>query len=415
MNIWLIQTGEVLPIEEDVCQMRTSFLADKLIERGQDVLWWASAFDHFKKDWIVRKDTEIPISKRYKIFVLKGIGYRKNISLSRFIDHRIVAWKFKKLAPKMPMPDVIVASMPPHDLAYEVVMFAKKYDIPLLVDIRDPWPDILLNHTTRVFRGLAKAMLQYDFHMIRTTMQMADGLIAVTDTFLGWGLRYAKRDRCPFDKIYPLGYKRLISSDTSEVSERFLPLLQFLNDKFIVFFVGTISEGHHDPSILIKAAEKFKEDKRIHFMLAGDGELFGRVKEMSVNLPNVTLTGWLNQNEIEFWLQRVMVGICPATKNVDLPTNKAFIYLSAGLPIISAWQGELKETIEKDQIGFYYPPNNVDALVNCIINLYNNPEIYKNMSENAKRVFDELFDADKIYTEYAEHIENVAIEYRKRG
>lgn len=29
------------------------------------------------------------------------------------------------------------------------------------------------------------------------------------------------------------------------------------------------------------------------------------------------------------------------------------------------------------------------------------------MSENASRVFDEKFDADKIYEEYAEHIEKI--------
>jgi hypothetical protein len=29
------------------------------------------------------------------------------------------------------------------------------------------------------------------------------------------------------------------------------------------------------------------------------------------------------------------------------------------------------------------------------------------MAENAKRIFDELFDADKIYNEYAKHIEDI--------
>lgn len=35
------------------------------------------------------------------------------------------------------------------------------------------------------------------------------------------------------------------------------------------------------------------------------------------------------------------------------------------------------------------------------------------MPENAKRVFDEMFDADKIYEEYAGHIEKIANEFRK--
>jgi hypothetical protein len=35
------------------------------------------------------------------------------------------------------------------------------------------------------------------------------------------------------------------------------------------------------------------------------------------------------------------------------------------------------------------------------------------MSDNAKRVFDEMFDADKIYEEYADHIEKVYVNYKK--
>ncbi|MEM3112422.1 MAG: hypothetical protein QXY90_05215 [Candidatus Anstonellales archaeon] len=37
MNIWLIQIGEILPLEEKARKMRTALLADKLVERGHKV------------------------------------------------------------------------------------------------------------------------------------------------------------------------------------------------------------------------------------------------------------------------------------------------------------------------------------------------------------------------------------------
>lgn len=46
MNIWFIQIGEILLLEEKARKMRTSLLAYKLVERGHNVLWWTSAFDH---------------------------------------------------------------------------------------------------------------------------------------------------------------------------------------------------------------------------------------------------------------------------------------------------------------------------------------------------------------------------------
>jgi len=39
MNIWLITIGEILPIKEDTRKGRTAFLAEKLAERGHNVLW----------------------------------------------------------------------------------------------------------------------------------------------------------------------------------------------------------------------------------------------------------------------------------------------------------------------------------------------------------------------------------------
>ena len=411
MNIWLIQTGEPLPLDNSVKKMRTAILADELIKRGHSVLWWTSAFDHFKKEWLFEKDNEVELKNWIKIKALKGLGYKKNVSFLRFIDHRIVARKFRKIAPKMSKPDVIIASMPPHDLAYHSAMFAKKYDIPVLVDIRDPWPDIFLNHVPKTLQRFAKAALYSDVQMVKKTMKMADGLIAVTNTFLDWGLNYAIREKTLTDKVLPLGYKKQKTLNDTKTA-KFTHLIEELKDKFIIFFVGTMSRKYHNPSILLEVAGRVK-NKNIHFIIAGTGELFKELKENSKRLDNTTLTGWLNQDEIEFWLKSSRIGVCPVNKEMDLPTNKAYAYLSAGLPIISAFQGDLKGIIEKYQIGFYYPPNDIDALTNCVMKLYNNPDLHKQMSENAKRVFDEMFDTDKIYEEYTEHIEKVANEYSR--
>lgn len=51
LNIWLTQATEPLPT---ICKMRTSLYADKLIERGHDVIWFATAFDHFSKKWVFK-------------------------------------------------------------------------------------------------------------------------------------------------------------------------------------------------------------------------------------------------------------------------------------------------------------------------------------------------------------------------
>ena len=409
MNIWLIQIGEILPLNKESRKMRTALLADKLVEKGHNVLWWASAFDHFKKDWVFKKDTEIEISKNYKIKALKGIGYEKNISLSRFIDHRIIAYKFKKIAPFMPKPDIIVASTPSYDLSYQAVKYAKKNKIPVIIDIRDRWPDIFLNFFPSKLQKFVKLLLFNDFRMIKKTIMEADALVSMMGSLLDWGLRYANRNKRDTDRVFYLGCKKVLNVQKVLNPE----LVIKLDGKFVISYISTFS-NFNNPEILIDCAKRLQNNKDIIFVLGGDGPLYKYIKERTTDLTNVFMLGWLNQSEISSILQHSKIGIIPTPFLVEAFPNKVFTYLSSGLPIISAFQGELKDIIEKYKIGFYYPPNDVDALVNCILKLYNNPELYKTISKNAKRIFEEMFDADKIYEEYADYIEEIYISYRNR-
>ena len=410
MNIWLIQIAEPLPITIAVRKMRTALLADKLAERRHSILWWTSAFNHFKKEWVFKKDTDLELTRNIKIRSLKGIGYKKNISISRFIDHRIIARKFRRLAPEILKPDIIITSMPPHNLAFEAVMFAKDNNIPVLVDIRDEWPDLFLNHIPPRLQKVGKIALRRDFSMIKKTMQNANGLIAMMNPLLDWGLNYAKRDKTWRDRVFYLGHKRSICCTNNP--DKMLKLIEDMRNRFVVTFVGAFVH-HANPSILIDCARELV-DENIYFVLAGDGDLFAEIKKKSSNLSNVAMPGWLKQSEINTLLEYSDVGVCCMTQIRNAFGNKVFGYLSAGLPILSAWQGDLKDIIEKYQIGFYCPPNDIDALVGCIQKLYDAPTLHKKMSENAIRVFTEMFDADKIYNEYADHIEKIVSSHRKR-
>jgi glycosyltransferase involved in cell wall biosynthesis len=412
LNIWLIQTGEPLPLQPEVRKMRTAILAEKLVLKGHKVWWWTSAFDHFSKKWIMDHDAELELSNNFRIKCLKGIGYKKNFSVMRFIDHRIVAKKFKKLACQMRAPDVIIASMPPHDLAYEAATFCQIHDIPVLVDIRDPWPNIFLDQVPQSLKKIAKILLTNDFKMTGKTMESATGLIAASNPFLTWGLTYARREKTWRDRVFYLGYQKPTAQLTNP-SQRFLKVIEELRNKFVVFFVGTISNSYHNPFLLVEAAKRLSQSKNIHFVLAGDGELFDKLNTMAMNCENITVTGWLTQQEIEHFLEISNIGVCPATKKVDLPTNKAFSYLSAGLPVISAFHGEMKDIIEKYNIGCYYPPNDVDKFINCLNKLYKDKTLYVKLSNNAYNIYKEKFNAEKIYDRYARHIERIVHEFRK--
>lgn len=410
MNIWLIQTGEPLPLEVGVRKMRTAILADKLMERGHKVIWWVNAFNHFNKGWVFKKDTEFIANNGMVIKALRGFGYKKNISLSRLIDNRLIALKFKKTVPAMYKPDIIIASTPTYELTYEAAGFAKRNNIPILVDIRDPWPDLFLDHVPLVLRKMMRVLLYKDFQMVKKTMQMADGLIAVTNTFLEWGLNYAGRQKTWKEKVFYHGYKK-IKMINNDPPEKLKNLKEILENKFVVLFVGVIAKSYHNPSILLEAAKKLGNNNAIHFIIAGAGEYYKEFKQNAQGINNVTLTGWLNKNEIEFLLYKSKIGVCPSTKAIALPTSKSYAYIAAAIPILSSFGGDIKEIIEKFEIGFNYPPNNVDILVELILKLYEDKLLYSRMSERARKLFDEMFDEDNIIEEYVTHIESIKREY----
>lgn len=385
-------------------------LADALISRGHEVLWWANAFSHLEKKWIFKRDTLFEINEKYKIFALKGIGYKKNISIARFIDHRIIAWKFKKYAQKMLAPDLIVAASPSHDLAYQAVIFGKKKGIPVIVDIRDDWPDDLLNAFPVWLRKIARLLLSLDFRMFRVAMQEAHGLISTMAHLLNYGLKYAGRTKGPNDRVFYIG---CYSSKPSVEIPPKLAFLEKIKDKFIVTFVGTLIPTYN-PSILIECAEMLL-DKDIHFVIAGDGELFQKLKAKAKGLSNLSMPGWLNQKEIDTLLQYSKIGVCTTPTFIKAFPNKIFTYLSGGLPIIASIQGELRELIEEYQIGFYYPPNDTRVLTDCILKLYMDKNLYKKTAENAKKIFNKMFNAEKIYPQLVEHLTKIVEIHKNRG
>jgi len=413
MNIWLIQTGEPLPIESGVRKMRIALLADKLLERGHSVLWWASAFEHQQKVMLSKKDGNFDISERYTIRILRGRRYRKNVSITRYIDHLIVAFKFRIQSKKFTKPDVIVASMPDHLLAYEAARYARKNRVPFVVDIRDLWPDIFLNRFKNMgLHGLGKIVLARDFAVLAFLLKIANALVAVSKGYLQWGLNKIGRPESLFDKVFYLGYKNsnvrnLVNKDESFSVPDWLKGRE--NQKVFVF-IGTFGVSY-ELELILDAAKRFSKSGRadICFVLAGTGEKFDLISKKAAGLKNVVLPGWIGENEIDALLKNAYVGLLSYIKGAPqgLP-NKPFEYLSAGLPLINSLKGEMADLMDQHGFGLNYLPGDLEGLCVCIEQLADDAKLHDEMSRNASEFFNKYGDADKIYDKYAVHIERVA-------
>lgn len=389
--------------------MRTGMLAEELATRGHQVTWWASAFDHMSKRFMFEKDMDVQLRPNLVIKALKGMGYKENTSLRRYFDHALIARKFRNLARALPRPDLIVTSIPDHQLAYASVLLAKELRVPYVVDVRDQWPDIFLDLAPRAIRPLVKVALARDFFMLRTTLRDADAVLSMMSQLLAWGLNRAGRPPTWKDRVFYLGARRARPGTSDSLSKTLVPTLDRLRTAFVVIFIGVFGK-YYDPTIIANAARIVQERRNpadIAYVIAGDGRFTAAVEDAARELENVILPGWLNQDEISALLEVSDVGVIPCSQSIDTFPNKAFTYLSAGLPVISSAGGDLRRLIDEPGIGLYYEPGDVDGLATCILRLYEDAQLRARFAASAQRVFDEKLDSDIIYRQYADHLEHL--------
>lgn len=408
MEIWLLQTGEKLPLKPGVRLMRTGLLAEEIRRRGHKLTWWASSFDHYTKSWIVSGDASIELNNGTQLRLLAGLGYKKNISIRRFIDHYFVAKKFMAEANKLPKPDVIVAALPDYRIAYKAYVYAKKNNIPFILDLRDRWPWDFLNFLPRYFKWMGKLVLFRDFEMAAKLIRNADALVTMMESWITWAhVPPVSRKDNPHDKVFYLGAQNF-SGDSSHVRPQILNLIKEIKDKWVVLFIGAFNNSYW-PKIAIEAAAEIAkndgaEDGRdIVFVLAGDGDWMDELKKMSVGARNVFLPGYVNNEEINALLRCAKVGLITANGGFEAVPNKLFTYLSGGLPVLSSLVGETSKLIDREKIGINY--DNVSELIEAIRMLSYDNALLKQMASNAQELFDSEYESSRLYGNYVDYIE----------
>jgi glycosyltransferase involved in cell wall biosynthesis len=86
--------------------------------------------------------------------------------------------------------------------------------------------------------------------------------------------------------------------------------------------------------------------------------------------------------------------------------NKFGEYLSAGIPIMLGIDGEMSELTSKYNCGYVY--NDGKDLAQYIFKLIENKGLLKIMGDNAIKLYKERFDANKVYSEMAAHLELIS-------
>jgi len=405
MNIWLIKDGEILPLESNSRKMRTAMLADSLVKEGHQVLWWASTFFHQKKSRLFKSNKIIKINDQYQLHLLDAGHYSSNISIRRLLHHRHLAQRMATAFADERKPDLIICSFPIIEVAYQAALYAMRYKIPIVLDVRDLWPDLYILKFPKLLRPLAQLLFQASFRKTRFIFQHATGIVAISQGILNWALKYAQRDQSAYDHVVYHGYPAL-PKILPKPSPGLKALLNKLVGKKIFVFTGTFSSAY-DLKSICSVAQQVAKYPEIHFVLAGCGQSYNETLRSAQTLRNISMPGWLEQNDLFVLLKSSYAGLLPWRCIDNAMPNKVFEYMASGLPILSSSTGDLQNLIAQYDIGLTYNALDLKELEQSIIKLAENTEYRNILSYNALSAFTEHFETSVIYNDYIKYIEKI--------
>ena len=398
MKVWVVKVGEQLPIGSNIRKMRALQLCEALAERGHEVTWWTSAFNHFQKSWYFDQDTVLEPSENFTIKAIRGIGYGRNFSLRRLVDHRVLSRRFARMLPDAKRPDVMVIAIPAYDVAYRFAQFAIANGIPYVIDARDKWPDSFIDINVPFLQALGDFALVYDRFMTRYAIRNADAHVAMSRDMADWLEGYLGEKNSFGTAVIPLGFSKPVG--TRSPSPKVKNLLEGLQGKKIVTFVGTFGK-YHDPMVMIEAAETL-DDEETAFVIVGDGEMANKLHRRAQGVAGLYFTGWLNMDDIDYVLSRSHVGVCPTgtTSEREFFPNKVFLYLSYGLSIVSMFDGELESLIDEQGLGFNFQTS--DQLATGLSRLFSERGVLDKQSKAATKLFHQRYSSKNLMNRYCE-------------
>ena len=158
-----------------------------------------------------------------------------------------------------------------------------------------------------------------------------------------------------------------------------------LSSKKIVLFVGKLIQ-RKKPFEFLQLAKKNLFNKKIHFIMIGDGILKKNCKQFIIknNLRNLSLIGFVNQKKLrEYYKISDLFILTSEYETWGLTINEA---LASGVPVICTKNcGSSNDLITNKKIGYTYELGNISDLSNKMNQILFKRKLFKNFKVIAKK------------------------------
>ena len=262
---------------------------------------------------------------------------------------------------------VFIYEPSPITVCLPALLLKKLKSAPLMFWMQDLWPESL-SATGAI--SSEKILKMVDV-LVRFIYRGCDRILVQSRAFI----EPVKRQGCDQNRIlyFPNSAEELYEPVKleSNASERAM-----MPDGFCVTFAGNIGAAQ-DFGTILKAAERLKEQKDIHWVIIGDGRMFPWVQRQVAKLglnETVHLLGRYPAEAMPRFFALSDVLLVTLKKEpifaLTIP-SKVQSYLACAKHIIAALDGEGARVLEEAGAGITCPTENPEAMADAVLKLYN--------------------------------------------
>lgn len=382
---------------------RSYEFARRLVERGHRVSMITAGPGRFPEEGLSvpagGEFTEITVDGIQVVPIAAGLANSQAMTgmggfarMRKFLEFAHLA---RKVGRGLSPPDVVYATSTPLTIGLPGRDLARHFGVPFVFEIRDVWPDTLVNvgalRNPLVIwwmRRMARRLYAAAEHIVALSPGMKAGIVAAGEA-----------------------PERITVIPNSSDIDLFRPDLDGsaerarlgLGDAFAAVYFGAMGRAN-GLEYVIDAAQVLQQRGRggIKLVLHGDGGRRAALEAMvrERGLDNVVFS---NPVRDKAEVARIVAG-CDACLTIYACTdveqawspNKMFDALAAGKPVLINVAGWLGETIERNDCGRSVDPHAPDKLADALMELADDPQRRARQAANARALAEREFSRDRL-------------------
>jgi glycosyltransferase involved in cell wall biosynthesis len=132
--------------------------------------------------------------------------------------------------------------------------------------------------------------------------------------------------------------------------------------------------------------------------IVGDGPMRNKLEKLVQDLHlTKRIVFWGTRSDVPALLKQVTIGV-NSSRNEGLP-NAIIEYMAAKLPVVATSVGGTPELVTHNETGLLVPPDDSQALADCLAFLLQNPEVATRMGKAGRRRVEEHFTVERMVAE----------------